>query len=102
MGRFDVVEHDVLSGRALLWLAVVDGEIKAALVTQIHEAQTWRACEILAIGGDGMKQWFHLLPMIEQYAKMNGCKKVYFTGRIGWERVMETYTVAQVVMERQL
>ena len=102
MGRFSVVEADVLNGHALLWITIKDRKICGAVVTQIQETETAKVCEILACGGRDVRRWMHLLPTLEQYARMFGCSKVRFSGRVGWERVMTNYTVEKIVMERRL
>lgn len=100
IGRFDVVEANVLKGASILWLAVVDNQIRGALVTQMQTTERSKACEIIACGGDGFSEWADLLSMIENYARLFGCNRVRFTGRKGWARLIKGYTVEQVVMER--
>ena len=102
LGKFDVVEADVLNGSAILWLAASKGEVCAAAVTQIQETELSKVCVLLALGGAGFKHWKNLGSMIEQYARMFGCNKVRFEGRRGWARLAAGYEVKKIVMERQL
>jgi hypothetical protein len=101
LGRFDILEQDVLAGRAILWLAI-EGEILGAGVTQIETTEKSKVCVLRAVGGTQFKKWAGVLPMIEEYARMFGCDKVRFAGRKGWERLIKNYNATRVVMERRL
>lgn len=101
LGRFDILEQDVLAGRAILWLAIED-EILGAGVTQFEQTEKSQVCVLRAVGGTQFKKWACVLPTIENYARMFGCNKVRFAGRRGWERLIKNYTATKVVMERQL
>lgn len=102
LGRFDVIESQVLGGQAILWVAAENGEPLGAVVTQIEETERSNVCVIRACGGVNIKQWIGLLPLIEDYARDFGCNKVRFAGRKGWERLLKNYTQKRVIMERLL
>lgn len=100
-GTFENVEHDVLNGRALLWLAVSE-KIEAAAVTQVDKTENSKVCWIVACGGEHCERWIGLLDPIEEYAKTVGCNAVRLMGRKGWERVLKNYRATKVIMERAL
>jgi hypothetical protein len=80
-----------------LW---VIGEYQAACVTQIIVYPQHKTCLVVALGGEGLEEWFdELMSTIETWAQELGCKYVEEYGRKGWARVgkrrgyAETYTV---------
>jgi len=103
MGRLSELDTDVLSGRALLWVAHSDGHgIEAATVTRLDLTERSKVCTILACGGKGRSRWLHLLSGIEAYAKAEGCDGVRLYGRRGWKRALPDYREIGIVMERKL
>lgn len=102
LGRFDIVEADVKSAGAILWVAYVANELAAAAVTQIDHTEKSKVCTILACGGGGSKDWLGVLPSIEHYARNNGCDLVRFMGRKGWARMLKDYRTNKVILERRL
>ncbi len=89
----------MLDGLYLLWLAVADGEkIRAAGITSL----AGDACEIIAVGGVGHKDWIRFIEGIEKYARAEGQKRVRIIGRKGWARLLPAYKQTAVVLERQL
>lgn len=72
-------------------------EIHAALVTMIADG----ACTLLAVGGSRMHEWIHELPVVEQWAKENGCNQMKIYGRIGWAKALG-FTVDYAVMSRAI
>lgn len=102
LGRFDVLEEDVLNGDALLWLAYSGQTIEAAAVTQIVLTEISKVCALRACGGTDRKRWIGLLRHIEQYAKQEACDCVRIAGRKGWARALPEYREARVILERRL
>lgn len=104
LGRFDELEKDVLTGAAILWIGVEDNAVRVSVVTQILLTEKSKICMVQACGGDGLNNWIGLLPVIENYARVNKCDAVRLMGRKGWARVLKGYgyAIAKVVMERQL
>lgn len=102
LGRFEVVESDVRSRHAILWVALVNGELSGAVVTQIGQTEKSKVCTILACGGSGINNWLRLLPAIEQYGRIHGCEVLRFMGRRGWVRILKEYRTDKVIMEKRL
>ncbi len=100
--KFKPVEDSVLNGWMLLWLAIKDGNIIAAAVTEISKTETRKLCTIVACAGEDMKDWIHLLGKIEGYAKAEGCSAARIIGRDGWARVLTAYRPRRVVLEKDL
>ncbi len=85
-----------------LW--VVDS-YRAAAVTQIVVYPQHKTCLVVALGGEGMAEWFdELMGTIESWAAGMGCKYVEEYGRKGWEKVgaKRGYKPIYTVMRRSL
>lgn len=68
-----------------LWVV---GDYQAAAVTQVIVYPKHKACLVVALGGDGMSEWFdELMDTVEAWAKDMGCRYVEEYGRKGWARV---------------
>jgi hypothetical protein len=91
------VEFDVLSGHALLWLAIEDSKVHGAGVTQLSDG----ACWIVAWGCDDQKRCAPLLGTIEQFARDEGCSSVRLCGRRGWERALPDYRHIAIILEKE-
>lgn len=108
MAGDDLMPGDMLEriryGRTVLWIAIddEDGNILAAMTTELVPMRSGLVCWMCQCGGDRMQDWkrFHL--KIEEYAKAEGCVKVVLRGRAGWERVLEGYKVRTVQLEKVL
>ena len=114
LSGFRPVESSVLSGEALLWLAVTreDG-IEAAAVTELQKTEWRKVCVVVACGAPsgrrlpsspalGPPQWVRLLDGIEAYAKAAGCSAVRIMGRKGWARVLASYRAKRIILEKDL
>jgi hypothetical protein len=106
LSAFVDVEHDILSGDALLWLAV-DGKasrlaIDAAASTRLQHTDAGKVCVITACAGRDMSRWLPLISGIENYARDEGCSCVRIFGRKGWRRVLEGYRGSYAIMDKEL
>lgn len=102
IGSFKVLEADVLSGGALLWVAAQSDEIVTAAVTQIGIGIRGKVCEIVACGGADTLHHLHLLKEIEDYARNENCRATRIIGRKGWVRALPDYRATRVVLEKEL
>jgi len=90
-------------GTRLLWaVATPDGEIVAAMLTQIFEMRSGKACKMLECGGSRLEDWAKFCDHIEQYAKVEGCDRVLVVGRPGWSRVLHGFKVTSVTLEKRI
>ena len=92
----DDVAADVLDGTYLLWIGWDNDKIIGALVTALYPDRV----HIVAYGGR-LKD-LEFLPIIENYARAEGCKKLCLTGRKGWVRVLKDFHQPYVVLEKEL
>ena len=69
-----------------LWTWVSE-KIDAAMVTSIQsrDDETW--CLLLTMGGKNMDEWKDCLPIVEKWAKDNGCTELRIYGRSGWKKL---------------
>jgi hypothetical protein len=127
LSSFAAVEARVLSGNALLWLAIthhtrvegrpssrpMDGlerpgdkgtgpQVSAAAVTELHQTEWRKVCVIVACGGSNMSRWLDLIGPIEEFARAEKCSAMRIMGRKGWARVLPTYRPKRVVLEKKL
>ena len=59
-----------------------------ALVTELQVDKSGKKrCVLVALGGDSMSEWLQCLPLVESWAKDEGCKEVHIYGRIGWAKL---------------
>lgn len=79
--------HDIyaglLSGDMQLWAWDKD----AALVTSIQNRDDKRWCLFIALGGENMDEWKEHLPIVEDWARSNGCEEMRIYGRRGWAKL---------------
>jgi hypothetical protein len=114
LGSFAPVEAGVLAGDALIWLACDSGaRIAAAAVTELHSTEWRKVGVIVACGAASgrlrpssramnMPGWLPLIAGIEKYFRAEGCSAVRIMGRRGWARVLTTYRIRRVVLEKEL
>ena len=84
-----------------LWVWQGKPEIYGALVTTIQSKgdKTW--CLFLVLGGTRMNEWIGLLPVIEDWARSQGCNEMRLYGRIGWAKVTG-YDIEWTKMSKKL
>lgn len=102
LGSFREVEREVLKGQYLLWLAYDGKDIKAAVVTSLEKTEWDKSCTIVACGGQDLERWIDLLPVIEKFARDEGCNRILIYGREAWARLLPQFRPMRVVLERKL
>lgn len=91
------------TGTRLLWLVVTpEAAIVAAMMTQLFEMRSGRACQMMECGGGRLAEWKHMHIEIEEYAKREGCDRVMVTGRPGWAGVLPDYRTTAVILEKRI
>lgn len=84
----------LVSSDMQLW---VIGEYRAACITQIVVYPQHKTCLVVALGGDGLSEWFdELMDEIESWASQMGCKFVEEFGRPGWQKIGKARGYSQV------
>lgn len=94
----DVV-RDLDNGQFQLW----DTD-RAAIVTEILRYPRHRVCHVFLAGGQ-LSEIERIAPIIEVWAKAQGCAKMSLAGRAGWTRSFlrdRGYRPAWTVMNKEL
>lgn len=102
MGRFADLERDVLAANAYLWLALGQGAVLAAVVTQVTHERDGRLCTIVACGGRNWARWGGLIEGLENYARAENCRRIEIAGRPGWRRRLPDYRLTKIVLRKEL
>lgn len=67
-----------------LWLVLVDGQCKAAVVTTLANRARRRVCRIVYLGGDGIDQWgVGMVDALAEWARQADCGALEAPGRRG-------------------
>lgn len=84
------VRSNLRRAKSQLWASLNDdGQIEAALVTQIKKTADGRLyCLLQACGGDNLEGWSKYLPAVEEWARSKGCDEMRVYGRRGWAKVL--------------
>ena len=102
LSSFAAIEHDILVGTSLLWVAWNGSEIEAAASTSLQQTDAGKVCVITACAGTGMTRWLPLIRGIEAYAQAEGCRCVRIFGRKGWARALEGYEQTYAIIDKRL
>lgn len=97
----------ILDDKMQLWACFDDAlmtRCRAALVTQTVEYPTGlQEAEIVFCAGEGvLPDCLPLLDIIADWASSVGCHRLRLLGRLGWSKVLPTFAVSAVVLERNL
>lgn len=96
------IAENVRAGTALLWLATDGPQIVAAATTVINTTPRHKVCIVHSAGGKHTGLWDQFMPMVERYAKAEGCARVRVAGREGWKRVLKGYSQPWIVLDKVL
>ena len=105
-GRYDTayLRKALDDRKAQLWLWVRGGRPQAVAVTETVIYPTGlKECRVVAIAGQGMRDWIGHLRGIEGWARSQGCRAMLLEGRLGWKRALpKDYTLHNVAMRKEL
>jgi len=88
----DDVYAGLQRGDLALWLAVEGTKPIAAVTTRVIQYPQGRALALDWVGGGRMKEWFDIgMPIMEKFAKDNGCTHMEGYGRKAWMRWIGRY-----------
>lgn len=85
------VLSDLKSGDMQLWVTHDGGRIAACFVTTIIDYPLKRYCRILIATGRGRQRWQHFMPVLESWARQQGCAGMESIARKGWTRVLAVF-----------
>lgn len=97
-GGIEEAIDDVFEDKARVWAIVEDGDVHAAFLTSVVEADAGhRYLDVYGLGGRNMMKWGRQLSeRMAEYARLNECSKVIFKGR---KALLRTYTNVKMVGE---
>ena len=105
----ELISNDLMlplsNGQQNLWIALEDGEIIAAMITEIIPHPRKRVLRIITIGakdGHGMDRWYDFLPMVEGFALNNGCSSLEAWTRKGMARKLKDWKHTYMVITKEL
>lgn len=85
---------------------VWDGSaVRAFIGTRFEDNGTGvKTCHIVWCTGEGLTEWFSLLPDLEEWSRAAGCRRVKATARPGWSKAMKGtgYAMTHIVMEKDV
>lgn len=89
--RIEDIEAEIAAGNATFW----PGK-RSAVVTQFWNFPTAKVCNHWLAGGDMSELIHDLQPVIDDWARAQGCSQMAIAGRPGWERVMAPFGFAPI------
>ena len=92
---------DVAQKERQLWVLEDAGEVQAVVLTRIA-ADRLKTCEVTHCAGQNRREWQHLFPALEHWAREIGCKRILAIVRPGWERILKDMKKTHVTLERAL
>ena len=94
------------AGEMTAWVASDGDNLHSVTVTEILEGGAGKQCFIRhcarAKGGASLQDWLGFLPVIEEYARLNGCQTVELIGRAGWEKILPDFEKKAVLLRKTL
>lgn len=98
-GLYDLtyVAHAIADGEAHFW----PGE-RSAVVTTFWHYPGRKVLSYWLAGGDIDELLQDMQPVIEQWAREQGCTDIALAGRRGWARVMPDFREAWTVLHKEL
>lgn len=94
--------YDLAQGQKQLWLINNESSLKAIVITEIAIFPQMKCCVIDICTGDTLAEWIGLLSIIEDWAKTQDCKQMFFHARPGFERKLNNYKKTHVILEKNL
>lgn len=99
---FNGIVKKVAASDWILWL-VWDGSVKGLCTSEIYfDIGGVKRCRIPLCTGENAKQWAHLVEIIEDFAKSEGCAIMDMIARKGWAKHLPKYKMTHVVLEKRI
>lgn len=90
-----------MAGAWKLWTVENEGDVLAICVSEIVNFPRKRKCQLRYLAGDWQAIEPHI-PMIEDYARREGCQIIEGYARRGWARRMPDWSERQVILQKEL
>lgn len=91
-GRYDIddIYTSITDYDHILWVALKEGKIVGAVVTNTVVYPKRKVLCMSFCGGEGLKDWKQeMLSLLQRYARDTGCDAIEATARRGWAKVFE-------------
>lgn len=87
----------IAGGDHELWVTYEnDDTIIGATVTAVYNYPKTRTLAMIFCGGIRFAEWKDIIiPMLQEYARMNGCDRLESNARKGWAKVLKSYGYKQ-------
>lgn len=98
----DDLAEQIMQRTRQCWV-VADEDIRAVVLTQLDTDRT-KTFRITHLAGVGLREWDHLFPQLEEWARSQGSTRLEALARRGYERVGERYGLksTHVMLEKEL
>jgi len=98
----EATERDVLSGAQLLWVAWDGFEPIGAVTSALYQTPRRKICSVVVGFGEAKDLPNLFFPLIEAYARAEGCSNLRLSGREGWARVLKDFRQPWIVLDKDL
>ena len=105
----EVIPEDLVKpikiGKMQLWVAMLEGSVIAAMITEIvvyPRKRTLRVITIAGKDGRGMNKWYGFLPLVEGFAISNNCSSLEAWTRKGMAKKLTDWEHKYMVITKDL
>lgn len=84
-----------------LWVALDGEEVRCAVLTMV-QADRLSTVTVTHCVGAGYRDWLHMWPVLEGWAREMGSQRIEALARPGWERVLTGMRKTHVLLEKRL
>jgi len=103
----DDIYNDLLEGKMQLWVLWnlnKKQNFQGCGVTKILQRTNSKALNIFIVTGRNRKQWQDKMPLVEDWAKQNGCTHIETYARPGWSKLLkeQDYKITHYLLEKKL
>jgi|TARA_R110000744_G_scaffold351017_1_gene456778 hypothetical protein len=88
----------------VLWNLDKKQKFQGCGVTKILQRTNSKALNIFIVTGRNRKQWQTKMPLVEDWAKQNGCTHIETYARPGWSKLLkeQDYKITHYLLEKKL
>jgi len=94
--------QDIESGKKTLWAAVEQGSVKGIAIVQLLLFPHKKCAYIDMFTGTNVNKLLMFLPLIEAWAKENGCVRIYSNARKGYLKKLKDYSCKHIIIHKDL
>ena len=92
----------LVGGEMQLWVVVEGKEVIACMISRFANYPQKKVFRIVFVGGEGMEKWLEFLPLVEDFALMNGCTFIEVWGRKAWLRILKDWKCTYHIITKDL